>query len=176
MKITITTRRMEITEPLREYINNKVAKLAKFKENIQEAHAILSVEKYRQLAEIYISGNGFSLSSTAETHDMYASVDEAIEKLERQAKKLKKKIIDSKRGGARGSSSETMGEESTEDDLQHSLVKVEAFVSKPMSVEEAVMQLETEEQDIVMFRNAETDFINVVYVRADGTMGLVESE
>lgn len=174
MKITITTRRMEITEPLRDYIQNKVSKLTRFKDNITEAHAILSVEKYRQIAEIYVSGNGFTLSSTAETHDMYSSIDEVIDKLERQTIKLKNRRIDSKRGGGRGAQQRDRSDESSEDDRQRSVVKVDAFVPKPISIDEAVLMLEETGQDVLMFRDAQSDAINAVFLRSDGSIGFIE--
>lgn len=179
MKITLTSRRMEITEPLREYVEAKVSKLSRFKDNIKEAQVILSVEKYRQMAEIYISGNGFSLSSTEETPDMYMSIDGAIEKLERQVKKFNKRRIDSKRGPQQKiqSAAEIWSEGSDADGEQkRRLVKIDAFVAKPMSVDEAIMQLDYRDQEIIMFRNARNDDINVVYLRADGNIGLIEPE
>ncbi|MFC1852783.1 ribosome hibernation-promoting factor, HPF/YfiA family [candidate division CSSED10-310 bacterium] len=176
MKITITSRRMEITQPLRDYIHNKVNKLSRYKDNINEAHVILSVEKYRQNAEIYISGNGFSLSSAEETSDMYTSIDVAIDKLERQAKKLKNKKIDIKRGAYSRNNVVTWDQEVDEEEKSKKVVRLDAFIPKPMSVEEAIMQLEARGDDILMFRNARNDEINVIYLRPDGDIGLIEPE
>jgi len=170
---------MEITQPLRDYIDNKVNKLSRFKKNIKEAHVILSVEKYRQIAEIYISGNGFTISSTEETPDMYTSIDGAIEKLERQAKKLKTKKIDVKRSGhtpRNTTGSTTWDPEAPDKPDKRQVVRINAFIPKPMSIDEAVMQLEYREDEILMFRNAQSDEINVVYRRADGSVGLLEPD
>ncbi|MBN2384312.1 ribosome-associated translation inhibitor RaiA [bacterium] len=178
MKITITSRRMEITQPLRDYIDSKVKKISKFKRNITEAHVILSVEKYRQIAEISLSGNGFSLSSTEETADMYSSIDGAIEKLERQAKKLKTKKIDHKRSGhsRNPDNPKTWNPEEADENAKRHIVKIDAFIAKPMSIDEAALQLEYREDEILMFRNAQSNEINVVYRRADGSVGLLEPE
>lgn len=176
MKITLTSRRMEITQPLREYIDAKIKKLSRFKQNIKEAHVILSVEKYRQIAEIYLSGNDFSISSNEETADMYNSIDRTIEKLERQVKKINKRKISNKRGNKTRSFDNASWPVEEDDEISDKIIKIEAFIPKPMSIEEAVMQIDYFDDKILMFRNSSDDEINVIFRRDDNSIGLLQPE
>ena len=92
MQINLTGRHVEITEPLRDYVNNKFGKLERHFEHINNVHVILSVEKLQQIAEATLHLNGGEIFATSEHEDMYAAIDTLIDKLDRQVIKHKEKM------------------------------------------------------------------------------------
>lgn len=181
MNINITGRQIDITPPLRSHTENKLKKLNRFMNGITDIHVTLSVEKYRQIAEINIHSRGNTyLTAVEESNDLYASIDQAIDKITSQAKKLQDKRIDKRR---RGKKKETLGtfnvisrEEGSESEAGPKIVESSRFVIKPLSVEEAVVQIEDEGAEFLVFRNAISDRVNVLYKRPDSNFGLIDPE
>ena len=183
MQITITGRHIEVTEALKAYVENRIEKIGNFYDQIIEAQVVLAVEKYRNIADVTLIANGMRVHGKSETEDMYASVDQVLEKLEKQVKKYKARI---KRHQPRGMDMSQMYdhheiiplevEDGAEDDLSlgYKIVSRERFDAKPMSVDEAVLQLSLIEDDFLVFTNAQTQKVNVVYGRQDGNYGLIE--
>ncbi len=171
MQIQVTGRHVDITDPIREHIEKKMQKIKPYFDRIIEVRVVLSVEKYRQFAEVNISaGNGINLHSREATDDMYVSIDKAIEKIERQLRRKTTKVRQSKRRkeAEPPPAEEPAAEpaESQEVHEQHGPYRVlisDKFAPKPMSVEEAIMQLDVSEDEFLAFVNAKTDEVNVVY-------------
>ncbi len=179
MLIQITARHVEVSAKLKSYIESRVEKLDKFLDGITDVHIKLSSEKYRQIAELNVHGRGnVYLSATEASEDLKSSVTQAIEKIEGQAKKQRAKKIDKKR--RRPSAVDGAGTfnvitgDSGEDGGPTEVIESRRFVIKPLTVEEAVLQLEDERTEFLVFRNAANSRTNVLYRRPDGNFGLID--
>lgn len=187
MNITVTGRHMEMTDALKAYIHNGLEKVQAHFNQAFEADVVLDVEKHRHIAEVNLYTNGVRIHSREATNDMYASLDAAIVKLERQIRKFKDRINRHQPRTARElrdyhhailspESVEETETESVENAYDsHRVVQREKISMKPMSVDEAMMQLElVQDQSFLVFSNADTSEVNVLYSREDGTFGLIE--
>ncbi len=184
MDITVKGKNVEVTKSLREYAEKKVRKIERFFEgDTIDAQVTMSVEKGLHAVDVTLQVNGLLLRGEERTGDMYASVDGAVDKIERQIRKYKTRInrrlrqigarlveaeLAPQAGGGGGAAEEPVEE--------MRIVRTKRFAIKPMSVEEAVMQMELLDHDFYVFSNAETDEVNVVYRRNDGNYGLIEPE
>jgi putative sigma-54 modulation protein len=168
--LTITGRHIEVTEALRDHAVEKMNHACRLLDKISAAHITFSVEKYRHICEVVIQVHGVTLRSKEETNDMYASIDQAMEKIEAQAKRLKEKIKDKKRQDERESSEfeEELAVESPR------VFESETFAAKPLTVDDALRELSNSEGHFLAFRNAKTNEVNVLYKRKDGHFGLVQ--
>ena len=182
MQINITGRHVEITDPLRSKIEKQLEKLSSNFDDIIEVRVVLSVEKYRQFAEITVSGrNNIRFHSHEATDDMYASIDKAVDKVERQLRRhLSKVRKEKRRKKAEPRSTPEGGDEEAsepeEEFEQHGPYRVSIssdIPQKPMSLEEAVMQLEVSDDVFFTFVNQQTDEVNVIYKKPDGDYGLL---
>jgi putative sigma-54 modulation protein len=170
MDITVTFRHTEPIESLRSYAVDKVSKIRKYLDSPLEAHIVLSVEKFRHQADVTLSVNGTMIKGVEETGDMYSAIDQVIDKIEKQVKRHLSKIRNHRMETPRGEAiDETIGVSQDEP-----LIEVEKMVAKPMDPEEAAMQLNLTRQGFLVFRNAKSREINVIYKRADGNIGLIE--
>jgi putative sigma-54 modulation protein len=176
MDIAVTFRHMEPTESLRTYAEEKISKIKRYLDFPIEAHVVLSVEKFRHIADVTLSVNGTWIKGIVETDDMYSAIDQVMDKLEKQVKRNRSKIRNRRTEDRRGE--ETLSIEETEEDTALGLngpsIEVEKMVAKPMDPEEAAMQLSISQQDFLVFRNSRSEEINVVYRRRDGNLGLIE--
>ncbi len=180
MQLTVTTRHIDQnkSEDLKNYILKKIKKLeryTRFRRNPWEVKAILTVEKFRNTAEILVnSGGSLKSTSSVEAEDMYVAIDGAIDSTIKQLKRQTEKKIKTKRGIGTRSTPQTEPQaltiRSEEDDEN---IRVERAPSKPMSVEEAVLQLKVSDMDFLMFRNSETGEVNVVYKKKGNSIGLI---
>jgi putative sigma-54 modulation protein len=171
MPITITARHMEVTEGLRAHLTEQLAHACKLLDKITSTHVTISVEKNRHMVEILVQSHGASLHAKEETHDMYASIDQAVDKIETQAKRLKEKIKDRKHAP------EALVETEVEDEAAPTRVQVfvaETFAPKPLNIDEAVESLLGRPDLFLVFHNAKNGLVNVLYKRGDGTFGLVQ--
>ncbi len=174
MQTSVTFKNLDPSEHLKSYVRDKLDRFDKFLHNPAEANVVLSVEKFRHIAEINISGDRLTINGKEETNDMYSAIDITLDKLEKQIKKNKEKIR-SRRPGARsipkGVATEAFpgGEEDTVKQ-----VKIKNIDYKPMDIDEAVMQMDLVADNFLVFTNARTDQINVLYRRKDGHYGLVQ--
>lgn len=180
MQITVTGRHFETTDALRQHIETKIRKMDRFLDGITDVNVVLSVEKHRHIAEItLLQANGNTIRSVEETHDMYQSVDTVIDKIEKQARKQSKKRDVHRKNRATAKGSEIIATEDTADVVittPPKVIRSERFAIKPMSVDEAAMQIGLAEDDFLAFMNSETDQMNVMYKRKDGNYGLIEPE
>ncbi|OWZ84842.1 ribosome hibernation-promoting factor, HPF/YfiA family [Natranaerobius trueperi] len=176
MRLTISGKNIDVTNALKEHIQKKFTKLDRHFDDSVEAQVTLSVIKdsHNVEATVFLNG-GILLRGEESTGDMYASIDEVVEKVERQVKKHKTRINRKLRQtGGDHLLKET--ESSVEESDDPKIVKTKRFAIKPMSPEEAVLQMELIGHDFFVFRNAETEEVNVVYKRKDGDYGQIEPE
>lgn len=175
MQINIRGRNMEITPALQEYAEKRLGKLKKLLSPEAEVQATLSVVKENHIVDVIISIGGLLLKGEEATQDMYASIDLVVDKLERQMHKYKTKINRKLRQkGFKELNEKYAGMKAARDEEEPRVVKTKRFVMKPMSQEEAVLQLNLLGHDFFVFTNADSEEINVLYKRKDGNYGLIE--
>ena len=168
MNIIINCRHMDLTNTLKEYAEDKIGKFSKYLNTITEANVILSVDKYRHKAEVHLKVNGSLIQADSITGEMYSSIDEVVEKLARQVRKNKDKTISLRKGKSKSEPTPVSG------DTVPSIIKNKSYDIKPMSVEEAAMQMDLLDKTFFVYTNASSGDINVLYKRSDGNFGLIE--
>ena len=173
MDIAVTFRHIEPTESLRTYAEEKVSKIKKYLDSHAEAHIVLTVEKFRHMADVTLIVNGTTIKGVEETGDMYSAIDQVTDKIEKQVKRYRSKIRD-RRAEARKNEKSLETEEIAALSLEDPSIETEKMVAKPMDPEEAAMQLGMSQQDFLVFRNSRSKEINVIYKRKDGNLGLIE--
>jgi len=171
MNIIINGKHLDITPALRSYSEEKIKKFERYLSDISEAVITLSVEKYRHKAEVLLRANGVLIQAESVTSEIYSSIDEVYEKLEKQVKKYKEKLVSHRKGG-----SKTAGESEKTTDTQEGgrILRNKRFELKPMSPEEASMQMELLDKPFFIFINDTSNDINVIYRRQDNNFGLIE--
>ena len=169
MKIIVTGRHIEMTPALKAYAEERIQHLARYSSLPTEASVILTVEKYRHQAEITFNVNGQSIQAKEETAEMYASIDQAVEKIERQLKKYKDRLHDHR----------SYPEPSLEDSSRLATSNTVRLTPEKralgtMTPDAAAIELQRSEHGFVLFRHTETSCVNVVYRKLDGTVGWIE--
>lgn len=175
MRFIITGRNLEVTEGLRSAVENKLGKLEKYFDKDVDINVTLSVEKERQKIEVTIPVKGSIIRSEQTSSDMYVSIDLVEEVIERQLKKYKNKIIQSKQAVASAFTQDYLDND-YEEEPEVKIVRSKRFGIKPMDPEEACVQMELLGHNFYVFSNAETGEVNVVYKRKGNTYGLIEPE
>ena len=190
MKIDITGRHIDITPSLRDYATEKLDKLRKLLDDPVDIHVVLFIEKHRHVADIQVKSRAGVFSGREETGDLYHSINEVVEKLERQARRQKEKVTDKRRRtGIRApdaavalnlegpaTPAEVEAEEREQDPIHKRIVRSEQYRLKPMSPEDAVLELEAHGEDVVVFRDFQSSRILVVHRLEDGNFGLIDPE
>ncbi len=189
MQVSVTFRHMDPTQALKEFAAEKVARIQKYVHAPADAHVVLSVEKYMHKADITIKAHGMMMRGKEKSEDMYASIDRAMSKIERQVKrykdrlakhqakqgqdaKIKLNILEAARGGSFQGPSSTDDGGST---LPPEIIETKEVEARRMSVDEAIMQMDLLHNDFLVFVNDRTDTINVLYRRQEGNFGLIET-
>jgi len=177
MQITITARHFELTKAIRDYVETSCLKLKKYFDHIITVHATLALENSRNLCELSLHAAKFSLQSQAEEMDMYLSIDNAIDKMEGQIKKLKDRITDHQKRALK----EQFDDFSRASDFQVDAVdrkrktlKTKRVVTEPLTVSEALEKLEGSQDEYLIFKNIETDSINVLVTKDHEVYKLLE--
>ena len=174
MRYTITGKNINVTPGLRADVIKKIGKLEKYFNEDTEAVVTLSVEKDRQKIEVTIPVKGTIIRAEQVSDDMYVSIDLVEEIIERQLKRYKSKIVDKKQSAVSFSDLYINEEETGEEEIH--IEKMKKFAIKPMDPEEACVQMELLGHSFFVFLNADTDEVNVVYKRKNGSYGLIEPE
>ncbi len=174
MRFTISGKNLEVTDGLRKAVTEKLGKLEKYFTPDTEIIVTMGVEKERQKIEVTIPVKGNIIRSEQVSNDMYVSIDLVEEVIERQLKKYKKKIIDRKQEGGNFNQEFIDKDFDTDDSIE--IIRRKTFGIKPMYPEDACVQMELLGHSFFVFRNAETDEVNVVYKRKGNTYGLIEPE
>ena len=174
MQTSVTFKNLDPSEHLKAYVSEKLDRFDKFLDNPAEANVVLAVEKFRHIAEINIAGDKLNINGKEETIDMYSAIDMTLDKLEKQIKKSKQKIRERRstsknRNRSILEESETLREDETERQVIFTNIDY-----KPMDVEEAVLQMDLIENNFLVFTNARSDQVNVLYRRKDGHYGLIQ--
>ena len=166
MKFIISGKNLTVTEGLRTAVTEKIGKLEKYFTEDTEIHVTLSTQKERQKIEVTIPMKGNIVRAEQESNDMYVSIDLVEEIIERQLRKYKTKIIEKQQAAVNLSKSFI---EEDYDDEEIKIIRTKKFAVKPMDAEEACVQMELLGHNFFVFRNAETDEVNVVYKRKENT-------
>ncbi len=190
MNIDITGRHIEITPALREFAADKLGKLSKLLDGPVDAHVVLFIEKHRHVAEIQVKSRRGLFSGQEETGDLYASINEVVDKIEKQIRRSKDKRTARKRRDATrlpqaalAIEAATASPETAEADPAHAeeeppgrIVRSRRYRLKPLSPEDAAMELESTGEDVLVYRDAMTYRVNVIHRLGDGRFGLVDPE
>ena len=176
MRITITGRNIELTDGLKAAVEEKLQKLEKFFAPDTDVFVTLSVEKERQKIEVTIPIKGHVIRSEQVSTDMYVSIDLVEEIIEKQLKKYRTRLTSKKLNVAENFKQEFIENADETEDEEVKIVRSKKFGMKPMYPEDACIQMELSGHDFFVFRNAETDEVNVVYKRKGNTYGLIEPE
>jgi putative sigma-54 modulation protein len=170
MKVKIVERHGAASEALRAYVVNKTEALERYYDRIISVDAVLSVEKEREIADFHAHlTNRKVIHAHEDSSDMYASVDKAIDRLKRQLVKYKDLLKETRGGEGHALESSTTGRGNHKE-----ILRTDTYFRKPMSPEEAALQLEAIEKGFLVFINAETDQVSIIYHRRDGNYGLIE--
>ena len=174
MQTSVTFKNLDPSENLKSYVRDKLDRFDKYLYNPAEANVVLSVEKFRHIAEININGDRLTINGKEETNDMYSAIDMTLDKLEKQIKKSKEKLR-SRRPDTRSLSKNAAADmASGMDDDAVKQIKIKNIDYKPMDIDEAVMQMDLVKDNFLVFNNARTGQINVLYRRKDGHYGLIQ--
>ncbi len=182
MEIVVSGKGIEITPALRSYTESKLNKLTRVFNSVMDAHVTLSVQKYLQIADVTVKTRNGGFTARAQTTDMYASINEAIDNLVKQARRAGKRIK-SHKGHGRPTRAEGWEEAAPEAEPEppgggkgQPRLQRERMRAKPLSLEEAMLQLRGSDTGFLFFRNAATSELNVVYRRKDGGCALIEPQ
>jgi putative sigma-54 modulation protein len=173
MNVEITGRHVEITPAIHSYVLKRLRKFTKILGDNISFHVVIDVSKARHTAEIQLKTKILDLTGKGQTNDMYSSIMLAIEKIERQALKHKSKIIETKRHRARVKSVAEKTALPARIAAPRDGITEEETQTKPMAVEEAVLELGHSEYPFVVFRNADSGAVNVLYRKKDGSLALI---
>jgi len=174
MNIHFTFKNFEPSEHLKNYARSRFSKLAKYGLGDVELHINMSVEKFRQMAEVVISGGSLHISAYEESQDMYATIDMVLDKVKAQVKKNREKGALHKKAGQDTVRLDIISYSQAGGLKERTIMETDSFVPKPMGVDEAAMQLESLGYEFLVFRNADSERINVIYMRKDGNFGLID--
>jgi len=174
MQTSVTFKNLDPSDHLKAYVRDKLNRFDKLLDNPAEANVVLAVEKFRHISDININGDRLSINSKEETDDMYSAIDMALDKLEKQIKKNKEKIKE-RRIGSKNKAQliDTRDLSEAEEDSVRQ-IKTKNIEYKPMDVEEAGLQLDLLSATFLVFTNARTNQVNVIYKRKDGHFGLIQ--
>jgi putative sigma-54 modulation protein len=188
MQLNITFRNLEASDSLKDYAREKVERVNKYLDRAGEAHVVLSLERHLHHADITIHSGAFVLRGREKSEDMYASIDLAMDKIERQLRRYKEKLKNHHGKSWSHHQEKALAHLKVRHDvvdipepekppapLGPRIVRTNEFLARPMTVDDAVMQMDLMNNDFLVFTNAESNEMNVVYRRKDGHYGLIEA-
>ncbi|NLM61777.1 MAG: ribosome-associated translation inhibitor RaiA [Clostridiales bacterium] len=178
MKFTFNAKKVEVSEDLMEYARKKISKLERYFKKDSTAHIVFSTERGRETVEITIYHGSMIFRTRQTTQDFFASIDQGIEVLVRQIHKNKTRLEKRLRKGAfdRAAGSDVNGHQDVEEE-SYDIVRTKRFAIKPMSPEEAILQMNMLGHEFFVFKDeTNSDSFAVVYRRNDGGYGLIETE
>jgi putative sigma-54 modulation protein len=177
MHIQITAKNIELTDAIRNYVEKKVKRVKKYFDQVIDVHVVLEVQKNLHIAEILVNAKGVFLKGYEKSEDLYASIDLALDKIDRQLVKYKEKLKNKRlmeKDFEKPLRLNVIDAESIDNEKPITIITKQIPV-KPMDVEEAVMQMDLLNKNFFVFRDADTQSISVVYKRDDGNVGLIEA-
>lgn len=176
MRYIISGKNIDVTEGLKTAIYEKIGKLERYFTPETEIHVTLSVEKERQKIEVTIPVKGNIIRAEQVSTDMYVSIDLVQEVIERQLRKYKNKLIQQKQASINFNQAFVDEVDDDYEDEEVNIIRTKRFAMKPMDAEEACIQMDLLGHNFFVFRNADTEEVNVVYKRKGNTFGLIEPE
>lgn len=177
MKISLTFRNTEGEGWQKEYVDERLNKMNKYIDRPVDTHVILSVEKFRNVAEVNMIADGLNINAKEEAKDMHLAIDNAIEKIERQLKKHKEKMRGHKTNLTRAegiTAIDAMSEE-MEEEPETKLVETRKVVLQPMSLDDAVMEMDVSKQRFIIYRDSSSENVSLIYRRDDGHYTLIQT-
>lgn len=184
MQVSVTFRHMEATDALKTHAADRISRIEKYVQAPTDANVVLSVEKYMHQADITIKAHGMLMRGKEKSEDMYASIDRAMAKIERQITKYKKKLASHKqREGQRAKVKLNILEaerqldepERNENGLPPEIIESKEVDAPKLTVDEALMQMDLLHNDFLVFTNVKSGSVNVLYRRKEGNFGLIET-
>jgi len=177
MEISVTLRHVEPNDDLKRYVEEKISRIKKFFDRGVKAEAVLAIEKRRFIAEVNIIADGIKLNSKETSNEnLFAAIDLVMDKLLNQASRYKSKLKKKKGAPEFTIPPKIISAENGSETQNPKAIHTEHYFVKPMTVEEAVMQLDVIKKDFLVFTNAQSHRVNVLYQRRDGSYGLIETE
>jgi putative sigma-54 modulation protein len=178
MRIEYVARKVVLTDSVREFAEKKLAKVRKYFNEILDIRLEVEQERHLYVADIFVKGKDFDIKSTSQGKELTTAIHEAVDKLEIQARRAKTRLKGKKRRGTEQAKSWPVDVIEPESVATGTPIIVETnnLQIKPMTIEEAALQLEESKDDFIVFRNATTDNVNVLYRRSDKNLGLVRPE
>lgn len=177
MQVSVTFRHIDSSDALKSYAEEKTERIAKYLIEPSEVHWVLSVEKIRHIADVTIVTSGVTIKAQGDTPDMYSAIDIALDKLEQQVRKHKEKLKDHKPHNLESSSIRYGASPVAESAARGPrIVKKENQFLKPMSVEEAILQIDLAGNGFLVFTDSSTGNVKVIYRLGNGDYGLIETQ
>jgi len=177
MNISFAFKNFEPSDHLKEYASSRFEKMAKFIGDTVETdlQINLSVEKFRHQAEVVLFADNLHISAYEESEDMYSTIDLVLDKLESQLKRMRERHKERRRAGTpRAARMDVISFTEESGAREPNIKETDNFEPKPMSIDEAAMQLESLKYEFLVFRNAETSRVNVIYRTKNGDFGLID--
>ena len=171
MQTSVTFKNIDQSDQLTQYVSNNLNRFDKLLDNPASANVMLAVEKFRHIAEININVDRLSIVGKEETEDMYSAIDLVLDKINIQIKKQRDKV--KSRKNKRKPDLDQYPDEDTASDGATRQIMMKSIEYKPMDVDEATMQMELSDDAFMVFTNARTQQVNVLYRRSDGNFGLI---
>ncbi len=174
MRISVTFRHCDSSDEIRNYVETRLKKLEKYGDGPMDVNVVLTVAKFRNIAEVVVTGNGIKAAAKEEQDDMHSAIDLVSDKIEKQLKKFRERQRERKGGETLASMTTSDKPGTMTDTVASEAIHVEKMDLKPMSVEEAVEQFQVRGGDFLLFFNDQTHNVNCLYWRKDGSLGLIE--
>lgn len=177
MQVSVTFRNTEAEGWFKEYVNERLGKLKKYFDKPMEAHVIITVEKFRNVAEVNLLAKGINIVGKEEAKDMQMAFDSVIDKVERQIKKHREKARNHKENTSRQADNTPLSNrmEDDEEEERPRVVETRKVVLQPMSLDDAVMALDSSKNRFFIYRDISSENVTVLYRRDDGQYVLIES-
>ncbi|MBN1365453.1 MAG: ribosome-associated translation inhibitor RaiA [Syntrophaceae bacterium] len=175
MKISVTFRNGEGESWQKVFVEEKMQKLKKYLDMPAEAHIIVSMEKFRNTTEINLSSNGWNINAKEEAKDMRIALDRCVDKIEKQLKKQREKIREHKPKSIRRGHEKLSAREELEEATTNRITETRRVILKPMSFDEAIMELEETNDRFIIYRDSSSENVSLIYRRDDGNCTLIET-
>ena len=183
MQVSVTFRNTEAEDWFKNYVNDRLSKIRKYIDKPLEAHVIMTVEKFRNIAEVNLMAKGININGKEEAKDMQLAFDSVMDKIEKQLKKHREKLRNHKEtvslreeaGIAATTAPAEIEVDEIEEDQHPRIVETRRMILIPMSIDDAIMQLEGNNNHFIVYRDSSTERVNILYRREDGNFGLIEA-
>jgi len=178
MKVEYIARKVQLSDTVRTLTEKKLAKIKKYFNEILDVRVEVEQERHRYIADIFIKGKDFDIKSTSQNKELTAAIQDAVDKLEIQARRAKTRLKGKKRRSSEPSREWPVDVLDTDSVASGTpkIIETSNLEIKPMTIDEAALQLEKSSNEFLVFRNASTDRINVLYRRPDSNLGLIRPE